>query len=325
MKYVILGSGALGSIIGGLLIRAGDDVTMLARGTRAEHLREHGIAVRGLVDFSVPCQVETDPSGISEADVLLVTVKTYQTMEAIRPLKHLRVGSVLSVQNGVLKNRQLAGVFGESAVLGAIGMLSGELLPDGTVQFTMNQTIDVGELPDGTSNRCEAIASDFNRAGINASLSDSIQTSEWSKFIGWSGVMGLSVLTRLETYKFLLDPDSARIAAKIMRETAAVAAALGISLEDKPPIPAAQISLGTEDEAVEVLTGIGGTFQERAPRHRVSTLQDVERGRRLEIEETLGHTVTEAERLGVPAPTLEMSYRVLSSIDRWVAANQVVY
>ena len=316
MKYVVLGGGALGRISAGHLTRAGEDVTVLARGARAAHLREHGIAVRGLVDFSVPCHVETDPSRISEADVLLVTVKTYQTMEAIRPLKHLQVGAVFSVQNGVLKNRQLAGVFGEKAVLGAIGMLSGELLSDGTVRFTMNQTVEVGELPDGTSERSEAIAADLNRAGINASFSDSIQTSEWSKYVGWSGMTGLSVLTRLETYKFLLNPDSARIAARIMRETATVAAALGIPLADKPQIPSAQISLGTEDEAVALLSGVGGTFQERAPQHRMSTLQDVERGQRLEIEETLGYTISEAERLNVPVPTVETCYRLLSSIDR---------
>jgi 2-dehydropantoate 2-reductase len=320
MKFVILGGGALGSIIGGHLIRAGDDVTILARGARAAHLRAHGITVGGLVDFSVPCRVETDPSGLGEADVLLVTVKTHQTMEAIRPLKHLRVGSAFSVQNGVLKNRQLAEVFGEEAVLGAIGMLSGELLADGEVRFTMNQTIAVGELPDGSSARCEAIASTLDKAGINASVSNSIQTSEWSKYVGWSGVMALSVLTRLETYKFLSDPDSARVAARIMRETASVADALGISLEDKPPIPAAEISRGTEDEAVAILNGIGATFRERAPQHRVSTLQDVERGQRLEIEETLGHTIAKAARRGVPTPTVETCYRLLSSIDRSLIA-----
>ncbi len=132
--------------------------------------------------------------------------------------------------------------------------------------------------------------------------------------------MGLSVLTRLETYKFLSDEDSARIAARIMRETASLAAALGIPLQDTPPIPSAQISLGTEDEAVALLNAIGRTFQERAPQHRMSTLQDVERGQRLEIEETLGYTVSEAERLGVPVPTVETCYRLLSSIDRSLTA-----
>ena len=279
-------------------------------------MQEHGVAVSGLVDFSVPCHVETDPSRINEADVLLVTVKTYQTMDAIRPLEHLRVQSVLSVQNGVLKNRQLASVFGEETVLGAIGMLSGELLAGGMVRFTMNQMIETGALPEGITDRSKAIVDSLNRAGINATASTSIQTSEWSKFVGWSGMMGLSVLIRAETYKLLCDVDSARIAARVMRETAAVATALGIPLQDKPPIPSARIAQGTEDEAVALLTEVGETFKERAPQHRMSTLQDVERGQRLEIEETLGHTITEAERLGIAVPTVETCYRLVSSIDR---------
>ena len=271
------------------------------------------------MDFSVPCQVETDPTLISAADVLLVSVKTYQTMAAIRPLEHLHVESVFSVQNGVLKNNQLASVFGEEAVLGSIGMLSGELLADGMVRCTLNQIVEIGGLPDGITERSEVVATSLNDAGINASASASIRTSEWSKFVGWSGLMALSVITRSETYKFLSDADSARIAARVMRETAAVAAALDIPLQDKAPIPSAQISRGTEDEAVAILNRVGGTFRERAPQHRMSALQDVDRGQRLEIEETLGYTVAEAQRLGVPVPTVETCYRLLSSIDRSLA------
>ena len=319
MNYAILGAGALGSIIGGHLIRAGEDVTMLARGARAAHLREHGLSVSGLVDFTVPCNIETDPNALKEADVLVVTVKTYQTMDAIRPLEHLRVGSVFSVQNGILKNRQLADVFGENAVLGSIGMLSGELLGDGMVRFTVNQMLELGGLPDGPSAESEAIAASLNAAGIKASVSEKIQTSEWSKYVGWSGMMALSVLTRLETYKFLADPGAARIAAKIMRETAAVAGALGIPLSDKPPIPSAKIAEDTEEEAVEHLLAVGRSFQENAPQHRVSTLQDVERGQHLEIHETLGHTIEQAARFGVPVPTVETCYGLISAIDRWIA------
>jgi 2-dehydropantoate 2-reductase len=316
MKFVMLGAGALGSIIGGHLIHAGEEVTMLARGARAAYLRKHGITVQGLVDFNVRCDVETDPAGLREADVLIDTVKTYQNMAAIEPLKHLAVGNVFSLQNGVLKNQQLADVFGEAAVLGAIGMLSGELLADGVVRFTVNQNVETGALSGGACPRSEDIVAALNNAGINASVSPSIQSSEWSKYVGWSGVMALSVLTRLVTYKFLLDPDAARIAARVMRETAAVADALGIVLEDWPPMPAAQIAQGSEDEAVACLQEAGRIFEENAPQHRVSTLQDLERGQRLEIEETLGHTIAEAKRLGVAVPTVEMCYRLVSSIDR---------
>jgi 2-dehydropantoate 2-reductase len=104
----ILGAGALGSLIGAHLARAGEEVTLIARGERAKFLREHGITVTGQADFTVPVDIATHPNEVRETDVLLVAVKTYDMEEALESVSHLKVGSALSVQNGVLKNEQLA-------------------------------------------------------------------------------------------------------------------------------------------------------------------------------------------------------------------------
>ena len=324
MTYTILGAGALGSIIGAHLIQAGEDVTLLARGARADHLKHHGLKITGLIDLSLPCKVQTDPSQVRETDVLVVAVKTYHTVDAIQPLSQLNVGSVFSVQNGVLKNQQLIDVFGGESVLGSIGILSGELLDDGLVRFTLNQIVELGELPEGTSERTGAIVSDLNKAGINASESASIQSVEWSKFVGWSGYASVSVLSRQATWRFLSDEDSALVTARVMRETADVASALGVPIEDRAPFPSGQVSKRTEEEAVDILQQAGETFRKNAPQHRMSTLQDVERGTRLEIEDTLGHTVREGGRLGVPVPTVDTCYRMLRSIDRLSPSNVVL-
>src|SRR5215831_4271653 len=138
MKIVILGAGALGTVLGAHLARAGEDVTLIARGQRAAYLQEHGATITGLVDFTVPVRVVTDPQQVQEADVLIVTVKTYDMDVALASVKHLHVESVLSLQNGVLKNEQLAQTFGGEKVLGAMATFGGEVLPTGTVCFTAN-------------------------------------------------------------------------------------------------------------------------------------------------------------------------------------------
>src|SRR3989442_8811545 len=112
MKIVILGAGALGTVLGAHVARAGEDVTLIARGQRAAYLQEHGATITGLVDLTVPVPVVTDPSQLHDADVLIVTVKTYDMAAALHSVEHLDVGSVLSLQNGVLKNEQLAQTFG---------------------------------------------------------------------------------------------------------------------------------------------------------------------------------------------------------------------
>src|SRR5712691_4311663 len=139
MHIVILGAGALGTVLGAHLAQAGEDVTLIARGQRAAYLQEHGATITGLVDFTVPVPVVTDPSQVHDADVLIVTVKTYDMEAALHSVKHLHVESVVSIQNGVLKNEQLAQTFGWEKILGAIAMFSAEVLLTGTVRFTVNQ------------------------------------------------------------------------------------------------------------------------------------------------------------------------------------------
>jgi ketopantoate reductase len=127
MRFVILGAGALGSIIAGHLARAGEDVMVVARGDRAGYLRQHGITITGLADFTISCPVITDPMALRGADVLIVAVKTYDMAAALAPLRHLEVATVLSIQNGVLKNEQLAETFGPEKTVGAATLLSGSV------------------------------------------------------------------------------------------------------------------------------------------------------------------------------------------------------
>ena len=181
MNIVILGAGALGTVLGAHLAKAGEEVTLLARGHRAAYLQEHGATITGLADFTVPVTVVTDPHQVREADVLIVTVKTYDMEAALASVKHIRVGSVLSIQNGVVKNEQLAHVFGWEKVLGAMAGFSAEVLPTGTVRFTVNQGFYLGELPEGISERAQTFADTLNRAGIQSEATPSIHSVDLSK------------------------------------------------------------------------------------------------------------------------------------------------
>src|SRR5262249_37563863 len=291
MKIVILGAGALGTILGAHLTRAGEDVALLARGQRAAYLQEHGATITGLVDFTVPVRVITDPSQVHNADVLLVTVKTYDMASALASVKHLDVGSVLSIQNGVLKDEQLAAMFGWDKVLGAMAAFSAEVLPTGTVQFTINQGFFLGELPEGISDRVQTLATTLERAGIVAKVTPSTQSVEWSKYVMLVGSMPLAVLTRLETYKFLQEQHTASLEASLLHEMAQIAITRGIALEDVAFFPAKTLSQLSHADTVAYLRHQGEQRVSQTPTHKLSALQDVERGKRLEVEETLGYAV----------------------------------
>ncbi|MBI2886794.1 MAG: 2-dehydropantoate 2-reductase [Chloroflexi bacterium] len=318
MRIVVLGAGALGSIIAGHLARAGEDVVVVARGDRAGYLRQHGITITGLADFNSACPVITDPLELRGADVLIMAVKTYDTAAALAPLRHLDVATVLSVQNGVLKNEQLADAFGPGKTVGAAAFFSGEVLTEGSARFTLNQGFYVGELPEGTSERVQQLVGALARAGVQAEATAHIQSIEWSKFVVWVGGTVLSLLTRLETHKFLSDPDAALICTRLMRETAALATTRGIALEDMPSFPVKTVTSVTEAEGVEKSREVGAIMQARAPMHRYSSLQDLEHGRRLEVEETLGYVVAKAATAGLAVPTVDTCYRLILGINRFV-------
>jgi 2-dehydropantoate 2-reductase len=318
MHIVILGAGALGTVLGAHLARAGEDVTLLARGQRAAYLQEHGATITGLVDFTVPVRVVTEPQQVQKADVLMVTVKTYDMDAALASVTHLDVGSVLSIQNGVLKNEQLAQTFGWEKVLGAMAAFSAEVLPTGTVQFTINQGFFLGELPVGISDRVQTLATMLERAGIVAKVTPSIQSIAWSKYVAWICCMAPAVLTRAETYKFLQEAHTASIVAAIVREMTQLATARGIVLEDVPFFPIKTLGQLAWDDLVTHVRHLGDQFASLAPTQKMSTLQDVERGKRLEVEETLGYAVRQSAALGLPTPTLDVCYNLIAGINHYL-------
>jgi 2-dehydropantoate 2-reductase len=318
MHIVILGAGALGTVLSAHLTRAGEEVTLIARGTRAAYLQEHGATITGLADFTVPVRVVTDPQQVHEADVLMVTVKTYDMDAALASVKHLDVSSVLSIQNGVLKDEQLAQTFGWAKVLGAMVFTGAEVLPTGIVRFTLNQGVYLGELPSGTSARVQTLAETLARAGIVAHVTPSIQALEWSKYVSWVCSMAPAVLTRLETYKLLQDACIASIVAALLREMTQIATARAIVLEDLPFFPTKTLSALSVDDMVTQLRHIGDRWASLMPHNKISALQDVERGKRLEVEETLGYAIRQGAALGVPTPTMEVCYNLIAGINHYL-------
>lgn len=315
-EFAVLGAGALGSIVGAHLARAGHSVAMLARGRRAQHIQEHGLVITGLAELSQQVPVLTDPAQLHSADVLIVATKTPGTADALARLRHVDLGLAFSIQNGTLKNELLAEVFGAERVLGSLADTSGEMLTDGRVLFTRNVNILVGELPHGESARARDLATTVSSSGVRATAIPDILSVEWSKFATWVGMVSLSVLTRATTWRYMTDPDAALVLVRMTREMARLADALGVELNDRANLPAASLCRGSEASAVQRILEAGRDFKTRAPEHRMSSLQDVLAGRPLEIHETLGYALRLAGEHGMAMPLLDGFYRVIAAAER---------
>jgi len=312
VKFAILGAGALGTILGAHLSRAGHEVAMIVRGERARVLQRQGLVLNGLSDIKSRPTVIDDPKKLRETGTLIIATKAIDSSIALDTLRHLDLKQAFSVQNGVLKNELLAKVFGFSRVLGAMADFSGELLANGEVKFTRNVALHLGEEKGSLSPRVEELAAAIDAAGVRCVAAPNIRTREWSKYAGWIASFPLAVLTRQITWKYLMDERSATVMVHIAREMAQLAAAMKVELTDMPPLPVPSIVHASDAEAVEIIRGIGQKFLDTSPEHRMSAQQDVLRGSRLEHEETLGYALARGRELGVPMPTLDTCYRIIS-------------
>ena len=316
-EFAILGAGAIGSILGAHLARAGHSVVVIARGERARAVERDGLRIKGLAEFAAKVSVLTDPGLLESADTLIVAMKTPGTEGALERLRHVRLGAALSIQNGVLKNELLAAAFGAERVLGALADTSGELLPSGEILFTRNVNLPLGEPGGGISERARRIAGMIDASGVRSTAVADITSMEWSKFTVWLGLMSMAVTTRAVSWRYLADADCARLLVRLVREVAAVARAQGIVLiEGAAALPLRTILDAPEHNAVEAVRKAGEQMRSRAPGHRMSALQDLEAGRPLEVEETFGYAVREAGELGLSLPLLEAFHHLVAGIDR---------
>ena len=319
MRIVILGAGGVGSVIGGYLARKGADVVMLARPGHAAAVRRHGLRVSGLADFRTPVSSFAQATQIEAADLLLITVKTKDMQSALAGVAHMRVGGAASLQNGMVKNDQIAQVFGQDKVVGATTMIGAALRRDGEVEYTLDGITFFGELDGHTSDRITAIVRAFEEAGLKASGVTDIIAVEWTKQAFQNPFATLSAMTRLPMHRVWSSPQLAALSVHMFREVAAVAKAKGVVLSEHPAWSLFNLEVMCHapfDDAVTRLVEVGSGVETSGRTHIIpSMLQDVLAGKKTEIDETVGYVCHEGQRLGIPVPYTEFAYRSVKAIE----------
>jgi 2-dehydropantoate 2-reductase len=288
MRIAVMGAGGTGGYFGGLLARAGEDVTFIARGPHLDAIRARGLHVRSRLagDFTVRPQATDDPRGLGPVDLILFCVKSYSTAEAAEKIRPL-VGPqtmVLSVQNGIDNNERIAEVVGPKPVLGAVAHVSSVIESPGVIAQTAGPgRIIFGELAGGVSPRVERLLDTLRRAGIVAEVHPNIRVALWEKFVFICGVSGMTALTRLPIGPILASQETRDMLRGTMAEVEAVARAEGVGVR------------GYVDQALEFMKRL-------EPSMRGSMYYDLAAGRRLELETLNGTVMGLGRARGIPTP-----------------------
>lgn len=319
MRIAILGAGSLGLLVAGYLAKAGVEVVVVGKPEQAALLTERGVEVVAPSGFRTRVLAASRPEDVGPADYLIVTVKTRDTAAALERVAGVPFGAVLSLQNGMAKDAQLADRYGWPSVIGAATILGATLLEPGRTQHTMFGVTYFGELDGGRSDRVQKLAAAFNEAGMKAEIPDSILSTEWSKLCQIVPAALLSVASRLEYYKVCKSRDLAELFVTITHECASVAWACGVEVGDYQGFPIRSIVDASLEEAAESILKRGEMLEQSGQTAvRISMLQDVLKGRKTEVEETAGYVVQQARERGVEIPNVEFGYRVVRGIEAYL-------
>jgi 2-dehydropantoate 2-reductase len=284
MKVLIFGAGALGSLLGAFL--TGKHAVMLVgRQDHVDAIQREGLRVEGVRTMQVQPAAATSAPEDDAPDLVLVTVKAYDTGAAIESLQSV-VGTrttVVTAQNGLGNLEALRDAFPGRPVLAAVTTYGAMLAGPGRVLYTGRGDVLVG----GTTRELDAagrVARAFRDAGLQALGLPDIRGPLWQKAIVNAAINPLSALQRKPNGALLDDADVLARMRSIAEEGAAVARALKVALPERDTFAVVQ------------------RVARATAANRSSMLQDVEKGRRTEIEQINGAIVREGSRLGVPTP-----------------------
>jgi 2-dehydropantoate 2-reductase len=314
----VLGAGAIGAYVGASLSRAGEDVTLIARGPHLQAMAVHGVHVESpLGDFQAQPAVTSQIAAVADADVVFVGLKAY-SLPALAPrLGELMRPDAVAVfaQNGVpwwyflehggeLDGRTLESVdpqgvisraIAPGQVVGCVVYCSTEITAPGRVRHTEGTRFTIGTPGGGRTEACRAISQAMAGAGLKSPVDRDLRRQIWVKLIGNVALNPLSTILHSTLGGLAASPHATGYARETMQECAAVAGALGVEL----PISVEQRLQGG--------LAVGD--------HRTSMLQDWQAGKPLETDCMTGAVVEMAGMVGVPVPATHSLHHMVKAVE----------
>ena len=294
-KIAIVGSGAIGIYYGIRLGLAGADVKFLLR-SDLEAVRARGTLTihdeRGATDLR-PVAVFGSTGEIGPVDLVIVTLKTTANAQLASMLPPL-IGEhtlVLTMQNGLGADEQIAAVVGAERVMGALAFIASTRTAPGEVTCYHHGSVTLGEFGRTPLPRTHALAEQFRSAGVRISVVENLAEARWRKLVWNVPFNGLAIAAGgITTDKICAEPKLASRVHALMKEVQAAAAAFGFSIPD------------------EFLRKQFDVTPPMGP-YRPSSLVDYLAGREVEIESIWGEPLRRAKSVGAAAPELERLYR----------------
>ena len=301
MRYLIMGTGALGTVFGGLLLQAGQMVDFIGRGKHFDVLRRQGLTIDGIWG-----QVHLGPVSVSPEDpgrpydVILLCVKSFDTETACRQIKNLLAagGLIISIQNGLGNLDIISRECGPAAAVGARVIFGAKISRPGLATVTVYaDKVLLGMQPaELQPPQLHQVAAHLNEAGIPTAVVDNIFTHIWEKALYNCALNPLGAILHVTYGELAASPHTRDLMAAIIREMYEVAARMQIALHHA--------------SAAAYFRHFLERLVPPTAAHHPSMLQDLQQGRRTEIEALNGAICRYATQHHLSAPINETVCRL---------------
>ena len=295
----VLGAGAVGCFFGGMLARAGHDVTLIGRPVHVDAFKATGLHFEGLkFDEHVPVKASTDAGAVRGARLILFCVKSTDTEDAAAQMApFLDAGAlVVNLQNGVDNTERIQARIAQP-VIPAVVYVATEMAGPGHLKHHGRGDLVIGDLGGKVpADALMRVQQWFETAGVPVAVSDNVAGELWAKLVVNCAYNALSAITQLPYGKMIEGPGIRDVMRDVVEETLAVARASGVVM------------------APDLLDR---TYRiaETMPTQFSSTAQDLARGKPTEIEHLNGFVVRRGAALGVPTPANRALYALVRLLE----------
>ncbi len=284
-----MGAGALGCLYGYLIHKAGYEVVFVARGKQFEALKR-GLKVTGFVEDFVRVNAVDKPC---DADITFVTVKSYDTEKVAESLRCVDCGIVVSLQNGIGNEEILSKYLGR--VLGGVTTYASNLIDYGWIEFAGVGETFIGSMDGKIGEDVLKVVEVLRECGINAEAVEDIVKRKWIKTVINSVINPITAILRVRNGAIIEIEELWELALAVLREGEEVLRAMGIDVE---------------------LEGVLKDVVTNTAKNKSSMLQDVERGKRTEIEFINGAIVRKAKEIGIDTPYNRALLLLVKSLEK---------
>ena len=298
-RIAVVGAGAVGGYFGGQMARSGASVVMIGRRPFVDAVNSKGLYLETLqFQETVRVEASTELSAVRGAEIVLLCVKTTDTADTARELAPLLAPNavLVSLQNGVDNAERIRAASGLDAVRAVVYVAAAVKAP-GHIQHFGRGDLVIGPETAPT----KRLAAQFVRGGVPCRVSSNIEGELWVKFIANCALNPVSAIGQAQYGRIADSPNAVKLLEMVGDEVLAVARAAGIALP------------GVEDRAAALAVSMKIATQMRE--QLSSTGQDLNRGKRTEIESLNGHVVRRGAELGVPTPANHALYTLVELLE----------